>query len=274
MSTNGGWNIYPDWKIQRKFSRPGECKETQTVTVKSGQVLKAGTFVESIQTGGADKGKVVAHAGLAESAIVTFKALLAGTTLTLGNLTWTAGASGSTPAQLQAAWKNIAVGTGYAALASITDGGTFTGGTLTGWSTLVRYGTTDAVTFTSSTAASNVTDLAASGTGTAPTISKVDGSTTFNKVVGLLCFDVNASAGDVDASVYTEGSFWADAGDWIVWAADPSVDVVNNSDGTTTAVTAYNTGVLAIDAATTRRLKLQFVEGTEIDLSFSKLGEL
>lgn len=86
-----------------------------------------------------------------------------------------------------------------------------------------------------------------------------------NKIAGVTVFDVDASAADVDASIYVEASFWADA---LVWDVDPLVDVIDKFDGTAIAVTAYDTG------CTTNLLKQKFVEGTEFEpLGFLTAGE-
>lgn len=274
---NGGRLDYADYVPQKTFFR-SECTKTKQSVIKSGQVLKARTFLESDANG-----KLIAHTGLSESAIVKFAALTAGQTLILAGLTWTAGGSGTTVAQLAAAWGNIAAGTGYAALSAITAGGTFTAGTLTGWATSLQvFGAnstaativagTNEVVFTSTGGLTNATDLAATGTGTAPTISKVDGVTAFNKIAGLTVYDVDATSADVAASVYIEASLWASA---IVWAVDPTVDTITKPDGTTVLCTAYNTGTLRESADATRLLQSKFVEGTEFEaLGYTRAGEI
>lgn len=267
---NGAFQDYPGYTPEAIFFR-AEAKATTIVTVKSGQVLKKRSFVESIQAGGADKGKVVAHAGMAESAIAKFVALTSGQTLILAGLTFTAGGSDTTVSQLQAAWSNIADGVGFAALSGITAGGTFTAGTLTGWSTYLDPDNSTSTIFTASTALTDVADLVATGTGTSPVISKVDGATVFNTPLVLL-YDVDASGGDVDVAVYTKASFWAEA---INWKVDPTTDTITIEDGTAVACTAYNTGAFGSDKATTERLRQQFVEGSGFaTLGFSQTGEL
>lgn len=267
-TNNGAWYDYADNVPVATFFRSSK-KATQTFTVKAGQVLRKGTFMESLQPGGADKGKVVAHKGLAESVIATWVALTAGQTLIIAGLTWTAGGSGTTVAQLATAWKNILVGTGYAAI-PVTAGGTFTAGAMTGWSSAENTSTT--TVFTATTALSNVTDLADTGTGTTPVLDKVDGVAAFNPIAGVLVYDVDATSADVDVALYTEASFWADA---LVWANDIAVDTITKSDGTTVACTAYNTGVYGVDKATSDRLKQHFVDGSNFaELGFSQLGEL
>jgi hypothetical protein len=257
-----GVTRYGQTTPKRKFFGAEEtCSAVKTI--KSGQVLKAGTFLESDSSG-----KQVAHGSIAESALVTFTtALTSGQTLIIAGLTWTAGSSGTTVAQLVTAWKDIAVGTGYAALASRTGGGTFTAGTLTGYAT--EAVDTNTVIFNAATALANATDVAATGTGTAPTITITAGTATFNKIAGVTMYDVDATAGDIDASVYICASFWAqdDGYDFLVWAVDPAVDTITLASGATVACTAYNTGCKGTSKAA-RLLKQKFVESSE----FEELG--
>jgi S-layer protein len=110
------------------------------------------------------------------------------------------------------------------------------------------------------------------GTGTAPTLNKVDGSTSFAKIAGVTLYDVDATAGDVETVVYVEASFWADA---LLWAAQPTTDFIYDSLGNPVAVTSYNTGVYGPDAATTQRLMKQFVEQSNFEeLGFITAGEV
>ncbi|MCK9622614.1 MAG: hypothetical protein M0R47_19020 [Methylobacter sp.] len=257
---NGGFQTYPDRVTKNVFFR-AEGRATKPVTVKSGQVLKALSFLETDSAG-----KAIAHGPLTEGTFVKFAAITNGQTIILGGLTFTAGSSGTTAAQLATSWAGIAAGT---AAASITwaVGGTFTG-TLTGWGTEAYDA--DSVIFNSSAPLTNATDLAATGTATAPTLTKVDGATTFSKIAGVLVYDVDASSADVDAQAYSEASFWADA---LVWAADPTQDTITKPDGTTVAVSAYNTGCAGTSAAS-NLLKKKFVEGSEFDpLGFKNAGD-
>lgn len=258
---NGGLYSYQDRTTKKIFFR-SEDRYTKSVTIKSGQVIKALSFLETDSSG-----KCIAHGGIAESASVVFgSALTSGQTMILGGITWTAGSAGTTVAQLATVFGGLADGTtaaiATAALSVATTVGTFTAGTLTGYNT--AYIASGKVRF-DSTVTGNVTDLAATGTGTAPTITVTSGANAFNKIAGVLLFDVDASSGDVDATAYSEASFWASA---LTWAADPTIDTVTKPDGTTVAVTAYNTG------AFTNLLKQKFVEGTEFEpLGFLSAGE-
>lgn len=108
-----------------------------------------------------------------ETAQVSFDALSAGQTLTLGGLTFTAGASGANASQVASAFANIASGTSYTALTAITNltnGGTFTDGSLQGWSS--GSNVANNVTFTSVTANTDVQDLVV---GNAPVITTTQG---------------------------------------------------------------------------------------------------
>jgi len=110
-----------------------------------------------------------------ESTSVDFKPLSAGQTLTIAGLTFTAGSSGATAAQVSSAFANISETNTHSALntskslsstagASYT-GGTFTSGTVSGWNS--GAATNNLATFTSSTASQNVSNLTASGSSSA-----------------------------------------------------------------------------------------------------------
>jgi flagellar hook-basal body protein len=117
--------------------------------------------------------------GVSESASVTFPTLTSGQTIVMNGLTFTAGSSGATAAQVATAFASITDGQGYAAintanaLTGDSTGGLFTAGTATGWSSGTR--STSTVVFTS-TLAQNVTNLANTGSGS-PTITTTSGIT-------------------------------------------------------------------------------------------------
>ena len=262
---NGGFRSYDPLVTKQTFFR-AEDRATDRVVIKSGQVLKALSLLETDSSG-----KVIAHGPITESNVVKFTtALTSGQTIIFGGLTFTAGASGATIAQLVTSWSGIAAGT---AAASITwaVGGTFSG-TLTGWST-EAYNSISVV-FNSNAPLTNTSpDLAVTGTpgASAVTITKTDGSTTFNKVAGVLLYDVDASSADVVAEVYKEASFWADA---LVWAIDTTQDTITKPDGTTVACSAYNTGAFGTSTAA-NLLKKKFVENTEFEpLGFRNAGDI
>jgi hypothetical protein len=250
---------------QRVFFRSGD-RETKVITIASGQVLKAHSF---LQTNSA--GKAIAHTGFNESAIATFSALTVGQTSIAGGITFTSGSAGTTAVQLALAWATIATGdlataaTTKIAAAGITAAmGTFTSGTFTGWETEAGT-TTNTVVFNSAASGTNPTDLAFTGTGTAPSLSIVQGATSFPTIAGITAYDVDASVGDIDSSAYIDASFMANA---LVWEVNPAVDKILAADGTTlVSCTAYNTGCSGTSKAS-NLLKQKFVEGSE----FANLG--
>ena len=257
---------------KRVFFR-AEDRYTKPITVAAGQVLKAYTF---LQTNSA--GKAIAHTGFNESAIATFAALTVGQTSIAGGITFTSGASGTTATQLALAWSTISTGdlaaaaTTKIAAAGVTAAmGTFTSGTFSGWET--EASTTAGVTiFNSAVPGTNPTDLAFTGTGTAPSLSIVQGSTTIALITGITAYDVDASSADVDASAYIDASFMADA---LTWAVNPAIDKILAADGTTlVACSAYNTGCSGTSKAS-NLLKQKFVEGSEFsDLGFIDAGAI
>ena len=106
-----------------------------------------------------------------ESTSVDFKPLSAGQTLTIAGLTFTAGSSGATAAQVSSAFANIADTNTHSALntsknLSSTAGGSYTGGTFTsgpvsGWNS--GAASNNSVTFLTTTVSQNVSNLTASG---------------------------------------------------------------------------------------------------------------
>ena len=106
-----------------------------------------------------------------ESTSVDFKPLSAGQTLTIAGLTFTAGSSGATAAQVSSAFANISETNTHSALntsknLSSTAGGSYTGGTFTsgpvsGWNS--GAAANESVTFLTSTVSQNVSNLTASG---------------------------------------------------------------------------------------------------------------
>lgn len=249
---NAGWNTYAERATSRFLAKEGDLC-SRTVTVKSGQVLKALSFVKSDTAG-----KMVAGGNIAEYA----KLVLSGTaeiadTVIMGGLTLTASAQ-MTAAELISAF-----------LTQSTTKGTFTG-TLTGWELVTDPNSTATLWAYSTTGLTNVTDFAVTGTAvdTAPTltatVTTVAGSTTFQKPAGILAFDVDATSADVEATMYYEASVYADA---LVWGVNVASDTITKADGTTVACTAYNTG------ANNDLLKQMYVEGTEFEIVIPTTGE-
>jgi hypothetical protein len=115
---------------------------------------------------------VVRNSGSFETASAKFVGLTAGQTMIIAGLTYTS-TGVTTAAQLAAAFANLAVG-------ATTGAGTTTGsysGALSGYSTGAAVGSSlDTVVFTASTVG-NKTDLTATGTGTSPAFTIVNGST-------------------------------------------------------------------------------------------------
>lgn len=258
---NGGWGNYSDRPSPRTFFRSDDTS-TKTITVKSGQVLKKHSFVETDTTG-----KAIAHSGINEKALVTFADIAGTKTVILMGLTFTAGAGGALKADLVTAFSNLTAGmtAAQANTANPVAGGTFTAGTAAGYSTF-KSSTANSVLFVSTTPNAGVTDLADSGNGTGTTIVVSSVNSPIKPIAGILVNDVDASGGDVQATVYTEASFWADA---LVWGVDPKTDTIPKYDGTTIACTDYYTGAVTDD------LKRKFTEGTEFaELGISKAGEV
>lgn len=264
---NGGWATFPDRTTQKKFFRATN-RHTKSVTVKSGQVIKALSFLESDTDG-----KVIAHSGINEIATVTFPTKVDTTeTVIIAGLTFTAGTNLTvTQAELVALWEDIPAGTTYTEANTLkadlvsAEVGEFTAGTLTGYESISSE-TAGSVDFRSTTPNTNVTDLTVTGTGDTSTVTVTAVNLPQKPIAGVLAFDVDASTGDVEATAFTEASFWADA---LVWGVDIETDTIELYDGTTKAVTAYNIG------ATTDRLKQKFVEGSGFtELGFLTAGEV
>ena len=114
----------------------------------------AGSYVSKYDTDG--DLKWTSSSPRTESNAMVFGDLTAGQTLTLGGLTFTAGASTVTASNVAAAFANLADG----ATTGAGTGGTYSG-TLAGWTT-----SANGLTFTSSSSNINVTDLGNTGTGT------------------------------------------------------------------------------------------------------------
>jgi hypothetical protein len=259
---NGGFKSYPAKTKTNVFfkAKPYDSKQ---VTIKSGQVLKERTFLES----DAD-GKLIAHSGLNEKALITFPTKIDATeTVIIAGLTFTAGAAAVSQAALVNAWSGLTAGTTAAQANALTSpvGGTFTAGTLTGYNS-VKSSTTGAVLFISTTPNAGVTDLTVTGTGDASTVTVTSVNSPQKKIAGVTMYDVDASSGDVTVSVYKNGSFYANA---LKWSNNPVTDFVEKPDGTTVACTDYYTG------ATTNDLKKKFVEDSGFsDLGFQNVGEV
>lgn len=153
------------------------------VTAADAYYTRAGTF----RLGAAENVASVASGGTTETASVAFApAAAAGATITVGGLTFTTTAAVTAP-QLASIFANLAAGTTAAAAntanaAAMAGLGSFTAGTLTGYSSGAPSSNT--VVFTSSSPFVNAADLAVGGTA-APTATITQGVTTFTNA-GLL----------------------------------------------------------------------------------------
>ena len=213
------------YATQRNATRNQSTIDIQAQNIFTyGNRYATGTFVNNIgETLQAQDGiLVVRNSGTFETATAVFgTALTAGQTMIIAGLTYTS-TGATTPAQLAAAFANLAVG-------ATTGAGTATGsysGALAGYSTgAATTSNLDTVVFTASTVG-NKTNLSATGTGTAPTFTIVGGtsgvdegfspatSATLANVIGILKIEgINEMAdaaslkanycisGDIDASM-------------------------------------------------------------------------
>ena len=125
---------------------------------------------------------ILNNSAVNESSAITFNSMTAGQTVTIGGLTYTAGNTGATAAQVAAAFASLANGS----TTGVTTYGTFTGTLNAFWSGTVSG--TSTVTFTSASTGANVTNIGITGSGTLPTVVTTDGapagSITFIKNTG------------------------------------------------------------------------------------------
>jgi len=159
--------------------------------------------------------------GTTETAVVTFKALATGQTLTMAGLTFTAGTSGASAAQVAAAFASIANSTTAASINTTktlndVSGGTFTAGTSTGWASGAAGGAgTAVVTFTSATPNADVTNLTSSlsMTASAPTIVVTEGVATASTETATATFQAMTAGQTLSLAglTYTAGSQGATA---------------------------------------------------------------
>lgn len=263
MATNGGFTAYADRTTTYGNRGSEPYKATRPITVKEGQVLKAMTWLESDSSG-----KMIAHGNIAEQASVAWAGTLkSGDTVAFAGLTYTATAD-STAAEV---------------VAGILGGvGTYTKGGVTLTSSAVNAiwalsaGSTSVIILAKGLQfGTNPTDVVATVTNTSTTstlagtvTTSPSGTTTVNRVAGLLAFDVDATSADTAGQMFISGNFWEEE---ILWVVDTAVDTVEKSDGTTVAVTAYNTGCV------TSLAKQKFLEytagGTEFVIGTWTAGE-
>ena len=111
---------------------------------------------------------ILNNSAVTETSAVTFNAMTAGQSITLGGLTYTATAA-NTAAQAAAAFASLSNG----ATTGVTTYGTFSG-TLSGFSSGAV--STSTVTFTSASTGTNVTNMPISGSGTLPSVVVTQGA--------------------------------------------------------------------------------------------------
>jgi flagellar hook-basal body protein len=142
-------------------------------TLSTSTVVFTSTAAQNVSVNLADTGVAVLDVeinttegttAVTESNSVAFTALEKDQTITMAGLTFTAGASGATAAQVATAFASITAGQGYVAIntaknLSATSGGVFTAGTAANWNTSTAN--TETVVFTSTTANNNVNNLVA-----------------------------------------------------------------------------------------------------------------
>jgi hypothetical protein len=244
---DAGFKNYPE----RTTNRPFVPEKSQTITVASGQVLKARSFVKSNSAG-----KMIAGGNISEYAKLVLSGTLADTdTAIAGGITVTATGGIVTAAQVITALLTQA-DVGYAVVT----------GTLTGWTLVADPSSTTTLWAYATTGITNVTDFAVTGTNTSltETVTTVAGSTTFQKPSGILAMDVDATSGDIVTTMYTEVYAYESE---IIWGVDGAVDTITKADGTTVACSAYNTG------AVTPLLRKMYVENTEFEIVTPTAGE-
>ena len=246
---DAGYKNYPE----RTTNRPFVPEKSQTITVASGQVLKARSFVQSNASG-----KMIAGGNIAEYAKLVMSGTAVNTdTVIMGGLTLTASAT-MTAVEIRAAF-----------ISGSTTKGTFTG-TLTGWELIADPSSTSTLWAYSTDGLTDVTDFVVTGTANTgtptltTTVTTVAGSATFQKPSGIIAMDVDATTGDVVTTMYTEVYAYESE---VIWGVDVAVDVVTKADGTTVACSTYNTG------AVTPLLRKMYVETTELEIVTPTAGE-
>lgn len=255
---NGGFRSYPNRptiaSLRTFFG--AESYSTKPMTIKAGQVLKKHSFIESDTDG-----KGVAHTGMCEKAVLTLSAgVAAAKTIIVAGLTFTTTGIVSA-SDVVKAFSGLTDGMTAAEANAATPivGGSFTAGALAGYHTFKN--SDSSILFVATSANANIApDLADTGNSTVTSVAITPFPAVQKKIAGVLLMDVDASAGDVDTTVYKEASFWANA---LVWEADAS-DTITMPDGSTKPCTPYVVG------AFTDALKRKFVENTE----FEELGIL
>jgi len=168
IADNTEWNGFPvlNGSTGERVGIKPVYKTTSEPTVAEDIVVTAGIPTTSSTT--------VLDNKLNESAAVTFQPLTLGQSVTVGGLTLTA-TGAVTAIEAAAAFKSLAAGTAAASVPAGQITNATMSGTLTGFSTAAT--TTAALTFTSASTYTNVTDLVYTTTGTALSVTNTDGRT-------------------------------------------------------------------------------------------------
>ena len=187
-----------------------------------------------------------------ESARVTFAALGAGEVMTLAGLTYTAGSSGASAAQVANAFSNLNNGavTGAGTL-SINGSGSYAGN-FNGYTTGAASG--NAVQFTSTQANTSVTDLVAGPASQRPIVLTTEGAATVNETASVRFQALQAGKSiQLAGLTFTAGSVDLTA-DQVAYAfMGLSVNMGTNNAATTAAVATASTargGALSGDTGT------------------------
>lgn len=281
----GGGRVADRTPSLRKFYGT-DCRETKQRWIAQGIVAKAGTIMQKDAAN-----FLVPHRGFKEKAYVTFYSTLpADESVTIAGLTFTAGASGISKANLAKAWSSLPSGIDYvtaaaqALAAGITaDMGAFTAGTLTNYLTdEVLFGDTSAnsVAFIyTGTDADPVNLTVTPSLEYDVTVDIVLASQNFQKIEGVLAFDVDTTSGAALNAVFEEATFFADddGRSFLRWKTvttgtiPDSEKVYNPVTNAYTPCTSYNTGCYGNTAAA-KRAKAAFVTGSEIGIHLFQAG--
>jgi len=166
ISNNTEWNGFPILNgstgervgIKPVYKTTSEPSVTSDIQITAGNPTSSSASISS---------------GLTESAAVTFQTLNAGQTVSVGGLSYTATVN-STAAEVATAFKNLTAGTAAANVPSVQIPKGTMSGALTGFSAGDNAGTA-ALTFTSSTASANVTNLSVAVSGPPPPVTTIQG---------------------------------------------------------------------------------------------------
>jgi hypothetical protein len=175
-----GQSTYGSFSGQLSGYSTGAVSNFKSVSFTSATANTDVTDLVATPSGTLASGPVVTDgiAATSEQATVTFTALKAGQTLTMGGLTFTA-VSDTVSTDVAKAFQNLTNGITFtaaatAATAAGVTSGNFTAGVFSGWSSSARSGST--VSFNSTTAESDVANLTATlGTGAAAITSTTQG---------------------------------------------------------------------------------------------------